>query len=247
MKSFRKSYYNNQWYEFSKSIHHRDNYKCLKCGRGANEVVLQTHHKIYKPNLKPWEYAKSDCLTLCKGCHAREHNLIEPTSGWILISIDDLGGLDGVCEKIGCGNEIRYEHLTYHPKWGYKIVGSTCVEYLTSDDQFLSKKVLAFFNQVSNFVSKYTWEESKTKKGVKFIYTNYKKNEIRIYGNYDLYAVQIALKLKGIRKLEFQKTIKLHNKPIEQVKEMSFIILKGLITEKENEKEFLRDIYRRIR
>ncbi|PWQ94266.1 HNH endonuclease [Leucothrix pacifica] len=111
-----------EWHRFSENIKKRDKGICLKCNRGSPDVVLQVHHEVYKEGRKPWEYNSSDCITLCSGCHAREHGLIEPTKGWSLLSINDLGGLDGHCEKKGCGNAIRYEYLTYHPKWGYQTV-----------------------------------------------------------------------------------------------------------------------------
>ena len=247
MKQKRKSYYNNKWYDFSKSVKYRDGNKCLKCGRKEPEVVLQTHHKVYKPNFEPWEYPLSDCITLCKGCHAREHGLVEPSNGWTLISIEDLGGLDGICERKGCGNEIRYEHVTYHPKWGYMSVGSVCVEHLTVEDQFLSHEVLKIFNRVSDFIRKSTWESSFTKKGNMYLHTTYAHHKIRIYGKENFYSFQIILKIKGEKWCDFQDIIPAKNKNLEQVKELGFIVLKGLITEKEREKELLRSIYKKIR
>mgnify|MGYP003575086265 CR=1 FL=1 len=142
MKEKRRAYFNQKWFEFSEFVQFRDNYQCLKCGKRKGEIILQTHHKSYKIGFEPWEYPLSDCISLCKGCHAKEHGLIEPSDGWTLISIDDLGGLYGTCEKRGCNNEIRYEHVIYHPKYGYMSVGSTCVEYLTQDEQYLSGEVI---------------------------------------------------------------------------------------------------------
>ena len=168
MKQRKRAYYNENWFSFSDAVQLRDNYKCVKCGRRKGDIVLQTHHKKYKKGLEPWEYPLSDCISLCKGCHAKEHNLIEPSDGWALISIDDLGGLYGICEKRGCGNEIRYEHLIYHPNWGYKTVGSTCVEYLTQEDQYLSAEVIKTLRKISEFVQNSLWEIGITKKGNKY-------------------------------------------------------------------------------
>ncbi|NRT12217.1 HNH endonuclease [Flavobacterium sp. 14A] len=173
MNQFRKSYYNNKWHEFSIAIKLRDNNRCLKCDRQESEVILQAHHKVYRPNLEPWDYPYSDCITLCKGCHAREHNLIEPEYGWVLISVEDLGNKDGICERKGCGAEIRYEHLTYHPNWGYKIVGSTCIEYLTIEDQYLSTVTLKLFRNISTFINSSTWDKRFTKKLKSYIATTY--------------------------------------------------------------------------
>lgn len=228
-------------------VKHRDNYKCLKCGRGEPDAILQTHHKIYKPRLKPWEYPLSDCLTLCKGCHAKVHGLVEPDSGWALVSIADLGGLDGICERKGCGTEIRYEHITYHPKWGYKTVGSTCVEHLTREDQFLSQQVLKVFKNISGFINNSVWENATTKKGKNFLYTTYLHHQIRIYGKGNYMTFQVALKRKGERWFDFKDFIQAKNKTLDQVKELGFIVLKGMITIDETEKELLRNIYSRIR
>lgn len=247
MKQKRKSYYNTKWDEFSQAVKRRDSNKCLKCGRSEPQVILQTHHKIYKPNFEPWDYPLSDCLTLCKGCHARKHGLIEPDSGWSLISIEDLGGLDGICERKGCGTDIRYEHITYHPKWGYLSVGSTCIEHLTQEDQFLSKEVLNIFKKISAFLSKVEWEHGVTKNGNDFLYATHSYSKIRIYGKENNYSYQIVLKRKGQNWYDYQKSIKAYNKNLEQVKELGYIVLKGLITEKEHEKELLRDIYKKIR
>lgn len=82
MKKPRKLYINEKWYEFSGKVKQRDEYKCLQCGRREPEVILQVHHEIYVKGKAPWEYPLSDCRTLCKGCHAREHKLIEPDKGW---------------------------------------------------------------------------------------------------------------------------------------------------------------------
>lgn len=247
MNQFRKSYYNKKWHEFSKAIRERDQNKCLKCGRQETEVILQVHHKVYKLGLESWAYPYSDCITLCKGCHAREHNLIEPECGWILISIEDLGGLDGTCERKGCGTEIRYEHLTYHPNWGYKIVGSTCVEHLTIEDQYLSGETLKLFRNISSFINKSVWEKRITKNLKNYIATTHAYHEVRIYGKENYYSFQIALKKKGERWFEFKGFIKTKNKNLDQVKELGYIVLKGLTTESEIEKKLLRNIYTRIK
>jgi len=247
MKNNKISYYSPKWNDFSNLIKRRDGFKCLKCGRKDTEVVLQVHHKIYKPGIELWEYPTSDCITLCKGCHANEHGLIEPDSGWTLISIEDLGGLDGICERKGCGKEIRYEHVTYHPQWGYKTVGSTCVEHLTKEDQFLSQEVLAIFKKISKFISNSEWVKGITKNGKEYLFTAHSQHQIRIYGKENFYSFQILLKRTGKRWFEFKDIIPAKNKNIEQVKELGYIVLKGISTESEREKEILRNIYRKIK
>jgi len=243
----RSAYNNDKWYNFSDIVQRRDNYKCLKCGRRKGEITLQTHHKLYRKGVEPWNYPLSDCVSLCKGCHAKEHNLIEPSDGWTLISIDDLGGLYGTCEKRGCGNDIRYEHLIYHPGCGYKTVGSTCVEYLTQEDQYLSAEVIKTLRKISDFVNESAWYIGQTKNFKRYFYTTHSHHQIRIYGCENFYSFQILLKQKGERWFDFGEIIQTKNKTFEQVKELGFIVLKGTITDNFDEKNILRNIYKKIR
>jgi len=247
MKKFRKSYYNTKWYEFSNKVRKRDNFQCVKCHRERNEVVLQVHHKRYIYGLEPWEYSLSDCITLCKGCHAEEHNLIEPQKGWTLISINDLGGLNGICEREGCGTEIRYEHEVYHPDWGYKNVGSSCIEFLTEEDKRLSSRVLKIYKNIGDFVHQSDWEIGYTKKGKEFIGTTYKHHLIRIYGEEKRYAYQVAIKELGEKWFDWKDVVSVRNKNLNEVKELAYIVARGLTTEKQSEKEILRNIYQRIK
>lgn len=246
MKNNKKLYQNIEWFSFAERIKTRDNFKCLKCGRNTAETILQVHHINYILGKKPWQYPLSDCITLCKGCHAIEHGHIEPNKGWVLISIEDLGDLIGVCERKNCNTSIRYEHLTYHPKFGYKILGSTCIEYLTQEDKFISKEVLKHINKIGEFVKTSKWDNGFTRKDKKYIFTIFSHNQIRIYMNENNYSFQIALKKKGVRWFDYKKVIQVKNKNLYQVKELAFIVLKGLISEKKEEIEILRGLYKRM-
>jgi hypothetical protein len=73
------------------------------------------------------------------------------------------------------------------------------------------------------------------------------KQGIRIYGNDNFYSYQIALKQKGEKRFKFGNFIKANNRTFEQVKELGYIVLKGTITENEDEKDILRNIYKKIR
>ena len=210
-------------------------------------MVLQVHHETYIKDKPPWEYSLSDCRTLCKGCHAKEHKLVEPDRGWSLILINDLGGLDGVCERKNCGNEIRYEHHTYHPGWGYKVVGSTCIEHLTQEDRLVSSKVIKLYKNISKFVHGSDWKIGFTNKGTRFISGKYKHHSIRIYGDDNNYSFQIVLKEKGVRWHDYGDFIPATDKSLEEVKELAFIVLKGTTTNDEYEKSLLREIYRKIK
>lgn len=246
MKRTKNAYQHKRWIEFSLKVHKRDGYKCVKCGRKKGDVVLQVHHKIYKNGLEIWDSPLSDCISLCNSCHAKEHGIIEPTSGWTLISIDDLGGLYGTCEKSGCGSEIRYEHLIYHPEWGYKTVGSTCVEYLTEEDRYISKEAIKTFKNIQKFIQRSIWEVDFTKNNNRFIYTSYSNHQIRIYGKENNYSFQIILKTKGEKWHEYGKFISAKKKSLEQVKELAYIVLKGKTTDNIEEKENLRHIYTQL-
>lgn len=246
MKEPRKLYINEKWYEFSHRVKSRDNYACLQCNRKEPEVVLQVHHEKYIKGQAPWDYSLSDCRTLCKGCHARSHGLIEPDRGWTLISIDDLGGLDGTCKRNGCGAEIRYEHQTYHPSWGYMVVGSTCIEHLTQKDRLISSSTLKHYKNISEFVHSDDWDEGYTKNSKKYLKHKYKHHAIRIYGEENRYAYQLVLKEKGVRWHDFKDIIKVHNRGLPEVKEIAYIVLKGTISESEEEKSTLREIYKTI-
>jgi len=242
-----KSWRLKEWEDFSNKVKKRDNFMCLKCGRDYIEVALQVHHKIYRKDKLPWEYALSDCITLCKSCHAIEHKLIEPNNGWYLFGINDLGALEGICERHNCGKEIRYEHITYHPNWGYKIVGSTCINHLTQKDKLLSNKILRIYQQISKFISDSRWEIGFTKNGKKYLEAKYKHHIMRIYGEKGNYSFQIAIKETGIRWFEYKDIIFTRNKGLEEVKELAYIVLKGSISKDSNEVSLLRSIYRSIR
>ena len=246
MRSPRNLYVNEKWHGFSEKVKSRDNYKCLQCDREEPEVVLQVHHEKYIKGQAPWDYSLSDCRTLCKGCHARSHGLIEPDRGWTLISINDLEGLDGICERNGCGNEIRYEHSTYHPSWGHMVVGSTCIEHLKQEDRLISSSTLKHYKNISEFVHSGEWGEGYTKKNKKYLTRKYKHHYIRIYGEKNRFAYQLLLKEKGVRWYDYQDIMEVPNRGLPEIKEIAYIVLKGTISESEEEKSTLRDIYRGI-
>lgn len=240
-------YTNSNWQTFSAKVKRRDGNRCLQCQRAEPEVTLQVHHELYIQDKPLWEYALSDCRTLCKGCHAQEHELQEPSSGWSLIGIEDLGGLDGVCERQHCGHEIRYAHVAYHPRCGYKTVGSTCIEILTQKDRLLSNRLIALYKNISHFVHSSIWQEGLTKKGKVYISSSYKHHSVRIYGRENNYGFQVVLKEKGIRWHDFGKLMFAKNKSLEEVKELAYIVVKGQSSTDEEEKALLRQIYKKIK
>lgn len=247
MNTPRKVYVNEKWLEFSNKVKARDEYSCLQCGRDEPEVMLQVHHELYIEGKPPWAYSLSDCRTLCRGCHARAHNLVEPARGWTLIAVEDLGGLDGVCERQGCGNEIRYAHITYHPAWGYKTVGSTCIEHLTQEDRLISSNLIRAYKNISDYVHNTPWAGGCTKNGKRYISGKYRHHSIRVYGDGNGYAFQLVIKEKGVRWHDYRDIVRTNNKGLDEVKELAYIALRGTVSDDREEKELLRDIYRKLR
>ena len=163
------SYKEHQWAVFRQSVIELDGYACVQCGRGQSEVTLQVHHKEYKLGLKAWEYPTSDCITLCKGCHAQIHGIIQPTYGWEYIGDEDLGDLVGTCENRGCGSDIRYSFTIFHPNWGTIEVGTICCDNLT-DSQVASnfkESRLKFESRKQRFINSKRWVIDGTSQSIK--------------------------------------------------------------------------------
>jgi hypothetical protein len=143
-----KDYRNEKWFEFRDYIFQNKGKVCEICNRDANTTVIQCHHEHYDADKEIWEYDIEDITVVCKGCHAREHEILEPNDGWSLIQIIDngAGNLVGKCEREKgngepCNEDIRYEHVIVHPKiHGEKIVGSTCIDHLTEKSKGLAKE-----------------------------------------------------------------------------------------------------------
>lgn len=60
-----------RWQRKRLEIMQRDNFSCKGCG--SSYKTLNVHHRIYRKGLNPWEYKDSDLITLCEGCHAKQH------------------------------------------------------------------------------------------------------------------------------------------------------------------------------
>lgn len=63
----------NDWKVKKDHIMQRDGFLCTHCGRSAEEVELQVHHKHYIEGRDPWEYYDSELVTLCGECHRAYH------------------------------------------------------------------------------------------------------------------------------------------------------------------------------
>ena len=159
-----KLYRKDSWKQRCQQIIEADGNACCDCGRQPPEVVLQVHHLKYEKGKKPWEYNREDLITLCKGCHARRHNLIEsiPEDVWEYVGCTDLGGLYGICEF--CGTEIRYEHYIYHPDYGeYMSVGCHCSDKLTGINTASQNDHVMHLNEqrLQRYINSPKWKKHK--------------------------------------------------------------------------------------
>lgn len=69
-EEYREALKDPRWLAKRDIIKKRDKHKCTKCGCRDN---LHVHHTYYLPNKMPWEVPDDCLITLCKGCHAKEH------------------------------------------------------------------------------------------------------------------------------------------------------------------------------
>ena len=139
-------YQRKEWKEFSKKAIELKGENCSVCERHKDDVVLQIHHPYYEKGLMPWEYDIDELQLVCSGCHAREHKILEPQDGWILLETSK-GHSNCQRQKSDgsiCNQEIINIYQVYHPEIGHRIVGSTCVDHLTDE----SKEIVNDFNNV---------------------------------------------------------------------------------------------------
>jgi hypothetical protein len=78
------------WQKKRLQIMERDNWKCRFCGN--TEETLNSHHVLYLPNRKPWEYDDEHLLTVCDTCHKDEENL--KSNDQFLINMFSMTGLN---------------------------------------------------------------------------------------------------------------------------------------------------------
>lgn len=154
-------YRHREWRHFREEVIKLDGGRCVRCCRSlADGVVLQVHHQVYVRGRLPWEYPHYECETLCKGCHAEEHGIIMPQSGWISMGGDDLGQYPAdTCEL--CGTDLRYIFLIEHPNWGAMSVGTDCHDRLTgtTDARDFHDRAEKLSQKRKRFVASPRWEE----------------------------------------------------------------------------------------
>ncbi len=154
-----KNYRDHNWKRFRREIIDLDGGLCNVCRRGEPEVILQVHHKKYIHGKLPWEYSPQDCITLCKGCHAAEHGIIPPKTGWEYIGDNDLGDLIGNCDL--CGSNLRHQFFVFHENWGTMEVGTYCCDSLT-DTEIASNSIESkkrFEDRKKRFINSNRWKK----------------------------------------------------------------------------------------
>ena len=122
-------YRRKEWKKYRDKVLKRRDYKCERCGTREH---LHVHHPEYGEGREPWEYHVDFCELLCRGCHAGEHGIIPPDSGWTLLYSD----LDENCPSdpvpcSACGRDVTWHFTIFHPDWGEWVVGSGCAERLS--------------------------------------------------------------------------------------------------------------------
>ncbi|SHK69859.1 HNH endonuclease [Desulfatibacillum alkenivorans DSM 16219] len=145
-------YKHPEWIKFRDHIIDLDDGQCVRCGKQQSDrVILQVHHTYYESHRLPWEYPHEACETLCKRCHAAEHDITLPVHGWGFMGYEDLGDLSGSCEF--CETQIRHVYYLHHQKWAPIGVGTDCCDRLTGN-----KKGSSFTRRRKNFCKSPRWK-----------------------------------------------------------------------------------------
>lgn len=165
-------YRRQQWKEFRETCISLANGCCELCGKTQESCCLQVHHPHYEHGREPWEYDPQFCQVLCKGCHAGEHKLIKPTSGWMLLRSDwDDGEPTGDTTCDNCGASMSWHNEMWHPDWGVITVGYECAELLGSYEATSKRR---HFMRKRTFIRSPRWKT--TSKG--FLY---KHGEVKVF------------------------------------------------------------------
>ncbi len=147
-------YRDPRWSAFRQDAILLANNECSQCGKHQSEkVVLQVHHIEYLKGKHVWDTPHDRCKVLCRGCHAKEHGIIQPSSSFELIGEDDLGDISGNCDC--CGTGIRFVFFIFHKKWGTIGVGTDCCDRLTETNIATESRKRA--EKRKRFVSSRRW------------------------------------------------------------------------------------------
>ena len=87
-----------RWQRRRLEVFKRDRWRCRVCN--ATTQSLHAHHVAYLRDHDPWEYPDHWLVTLCNGCHDREHRFIDPLWADLRVRFVDAGavGMEGTHE-----------------------------------------------------------------------------------------------------------------------------------------------------
>lgn len=184
----KNSYKSSKWYSLRASILQRDNFCCAQCHRQFSSDKLHVHHLHYIEGRKAWEYQENELITLCRGCHAQEHEITRPKFGWDYEGMEDLGDMIATCDF--CDNSIRYVHYISHKNWGYMAVGCQCADKLTQTSiaSEKEKELKSYTKKLKTFIDSNRWKPIKGGHS-KMIYN--RQFSIIIWNNFDHYRIHV--------------------------------------------------------
>lgn len=182
-------YINQQWTNFTFNYMRAYGKHCASCcmDKASNKL----YHLEYKQGKNLYDYKFHDCIIICDDCNDKLHT-VEPKEDWILIKIEDLAYTNGCCQKIKdtgkvCNQKIKTLYHVYHPAHGYKVVGSSCIEMLNSDDKQRVKVINSAILEINKIASK-DWIFKKALQTT---------NDI-VFANKDCYYIEIVKNKKQL-------------------------------------------------
>ena len=93
-----------RWQRKRLEIMQRDDFTCVSCG--GKDKTLNVHHKTYRKNAEPWDYADENFVTYCEYCHEEIHQYFNE----IKTSITDSHGAMILSCLALCNNDAL-EHM----------------------------------------------------------------------------------------------------------------------------------------
>lgn len=153
-----KLYRDDTWRRKRLEIYNRDNCTCQKCGKKLAINEFCVHHISYQKDIRPAEYDNSWLVTLCMGCHYKEHKHDLPNDNWLFVDTFDAGDY-GDCECEKCGHQLKYVYTLFHKDIGFLDVGCDCADELLGTNEFSEhykeqKKFNIFLKRFSPYMDK---------------------------------------------------------------------------------------------
>lgn len=147
-----------EWKAYRSACLEKVGHRCEICHRDCKSVCLQVHHPHYNNIAMPWEYSMDFVQVICKGCHAVEHGIIKPLSGWTLIRSDwEEGEPSGETWCAHCGTSMKWHNDLYHCDWGVITVGYDCAAKLGNRKAWELRKL---YLAARTFVNSPRWKRT---------------------------------------------------------------------------------------